>query len=365
MRRKIILTTVLLVIAALSVYLVRSGTNVGLSTAKPAVFGTHSPAFDLKEIYKGVCWTGEPRALSDSAIDTAKTHGIQWISQTPFGWMRAQNSPEVHYNPQRGWWGETDVGVRVTTKEAHEKGIKVMLKPHLWITRPIDDGWRSSIGFKTKAQWEQWEAGYTKFIMHFARLAKELNIEILCIGAEFTNAVLSRPLYWKNLIRQIRKVYPGKLTYAANWYKEFEDTDIWRYLDYISVQCYFPLTKKEKPTITEILNGWKPHLKTIEAVSAKYNKPVLLAEIGYTNKKGATIKPWEWSNRAPAHLLDQSEQANAYEALFRAFGDKKWLAGIFIWKWYPSHNRVSSDRINFSPQNKPAADVLKKWYTFK
>ena len=68
------------------------------------------------------------------------------------------------------------------------------------------------------------------------------------------------------------------LTYAANWYREFEETDIWRYLDYISVQCYFPLTKKEKPTIDEIIKGWQPHLKTIEAVSKKYNKPVLLAD---------------------------------------------------------------------------------------
>lgn len=346
MKNKIVLTVVLLVSALILVQL------------------THSPApvFDLKGIYKGVCWTGEPRELPGDAIDIVKAYGVEWISQTPFGWMRTQHTPSVKFSSHHGWWGETDEGIRTTTRQAHEKGIKVMLKPHLWITRPINGGWRDKIDFASEELWQQWEAGYTRFIMHYAQLAREEKIEILCIGMELKHSVESRPQYWKQLIRRIRSVYPGKLTYAANWYQEFNRIAIWSDLDYISIQGYFPLTDKQNPTVEEIAAGWQPHVQAIEAVSKKYNKPVILTEIGYTNTRGATIKPWQWSEDIPLSQLDHSEQVNAYEALFRTFANKDWLAGIFIWKWYPSHGRIRANRIDFSPQNKPAGDVLRKWY---
>lgn len=324
-----------------------------------------SPVFPLQNKFKGVCWTGERRKLEKGAIDRVKTYGVEWISQTPFGWMKTPRTPRLHFSSHHGWWGETDEGIRVTTRRARQKGIKVMLKPHLWITRPSVNGWRNDIDFRTEADWQQWEAGYTRFMLHHARLAAQENIEMLCIGAELTHSVIKRPEYWKSLIHKIRKIYPGKLTYAANWYREYDMTSIWRDLDYIGIQCYFPLTEKERPTVAELVKGWQPHVRAIEAVAKKFAKPVILAEVGYTNTLGAAVKPWQWSQRISRDRLDHAQQVNAYEALFRVFGNKDWLAGIFIWKWYPSHHRVRADRVDFSPQNKPAAQVLKKWYTYK
>lgn len=318
--------------------------------------------FSLNGIFKGVCWTGERQRLPKDAIDTVRSFGVEWISQTPFGWMRSPDSPEVHFNPDRGWWGETAEGIRTTTRLAHQKGIKVMLKPHLWIIRPSENGWRDVVGFESEAEWLQWEKGYTRFIMYYAQLAEQEKIRIFCIGTEFTRSLLTRPRYWRMLIRKIRAVYSGQLTYAANWYKEFQETEIWSDLDYIGIQCYFPLTEKENPTIDQLITGWQPHISVIEAVSRKFTKPVILAEVGYTNAKGAAIKPWLWSQDIPQSQLNNKVQATAYEALFRVFGGRKWLAGIFIWKWRPSHDRVRPERIDFSPQNKPAGDVLRKWY---
>ncbi len=349
MKKKVVVLSVLLCSAVLA-YLLLAGTIETRENRLP------------EGIYRGVCWTGEPRVLPPDAVDIAKANGIQWISQTPFGWMQTQRTPHVNFNTHHGWWGETDEGIRVTTREAHKKGIKVMLKPHIWISRPVDNGWRSSIDFQNEEEWKKWEADYSRFILHYARIAKEEKIAMLCIGTEFTTPVLKRSRYWKDLIAKIRDIYPGKLTYAANWYQEFQNTNIWKHLDYISIQCYFPLTQKENPTIQEIVAGWQPHIKAIGEVSEKYGKPVLLTEIGYTNTRGATIKPWEWSQRIPRDRLENQEQANAFEAMFRALAKQKWLAGIFIWKWFPTHQRIRPDRIDFSPQNKPAGEVMKKWY---
>jgi hypothetical protein len=42
-------------------------------------------------------------------------------------------------------------------------------------------------------------------------------MELFCFGTELGNAIAKRPQYWSQLIVKIRKIYTGKLTYAANW----------------------------------------------------------------------------------------------------------------------------------------------------
>ena len=32
---------------------------------------------------------------------------------------------------------------------------------------------------------------------------------------------------WRRIIGEVRKVYDGKLTYSANWYREFEQITFW------------------------------------------------------------------------------------------------------------------------------------------
>ena len=92
---------------------------------------------------------------------------------------------------------------------------------------------------------------------------------------------------------------------------------------------------------------------------------MLFTEIGYKNIKGAAIKPWEWPRQVDSPQIDPSEQVNAYEALFLTFGRKEWFKGMFIWKWFSRTDRISSGRVAFTPQNKQAAEVLRKWYTYK
>jgi hypothetical protein len=40
---------------------------------------------------------------------------------------------------------------------------------------------------------------------------------------------------------EIRKIYTGKLTYAANW-DDFDKVPFWKELDYIGIDAYFPLS---------------------------------------------------------------------------------------------------------------------------
>ena len=52
-----------------------------------------------------------------------------------------------------------------------------------------------------------------------------------------------------------------------------------------------------------------------------------------------------------------------YEALFETFWDEPWFAGGFCWKWFHDHGRTISEENNrFTPQGKPAEEVMKTWY---
>lgn len=329
------------------------------------------PPVALEHFYKGVSWVGGRWQMPENALAEARELGIEWLALTPFGWMENHTTPSVRLNRRGRFWGETDQGLRTTARKARELGFRLMLKPHLWLTRPVDDGWVGTIGFDTEAEWRQWEADYRTFILHYAELAQAEEVDILCIATELSSPVRTRPHFWKSLIREIRTVYTGKLTYAANWYRDYDVVELWPDLDYIGVNAYFPLTDRTGPSVSEIMTGWKPHIERIGRLSAAHGKPVLFTEVGYKNAPGTTIRPWEWpprrrrsgDPRQATHRTDQEEQVNAYEALFRSIGQLPWFRGLFIWKWYPDPSRITADRVEFSPQNKAAERVLKRWYS--
>jgi hypothetical protein len=285
--------------------------------------------------------------------------------QTPFGWQSDYDSPEFQMKTGGGvLWGETDQGIRHTTLLARKRGIKTMLKPHIWLRNRHDGKWRSDIEMHSEKDWQSWFAHYRQFIVHYAMLADTLGIEALCIGTELHQTTRQRENDWREIIKAVREVYNGKLIYAANWYKEFEEIKFWDALDYIGIQAYFPLTSEENPEVEDLIKGWDTHLKKIEKLHKQTGKPVAFTEVGYRSMSDAAIEPWKWPERGAeqnASNLDLRTQKNCYQALFQTFWDKPWFAGCYIWKWFPNSGRGDGAK-GFSPQNKPAQVVLAEWY---
>ena len=56
-----------------------------------------------------------------------------WVTLMPFGFMKNTSDTTIQYNSKRQWWGETKVGIAKTAIEFHNKKIKIMLKPQIWI----------------------------------------------------------------------------------------------------------------------------------------------------------------------------------------------------------------------------------------
>ncbi len=327
-----------------------------------------------KDFQRGVSWV----AFSDSTTEydllpLVRNH-VNWIVQTPFSWQRDFNSTTIRLSTriERVGWGESDTGIEGTAELARKFGIKTLLKPHLWLINRRDGKWRGEIRMDDESAWLEWFRNYEAFILHYARLAEKSGIEALCIGTELHTSAVERERDWRRIISSVRQVYGGKLVYAANWHKEFEEVPFWDALDFIGIQAYFPLTKKKNPTVEELVSGWQAHVAAIERVQLNVQKPVLITEIGYHSRVGAAIKPWEWAPRpweqkkANTRWTDQEDlqtQANCYEAFFQTFWEKEWFGGVYFWKWYPDYQEAGGrfDK-DFTPQNKPAEEVMRKWY---
>ena len=194
---------------------------------------------------KGICWVAGRQKITEKEFQKITALHINWISQTPFGWQRAAGTPEimVNHTNEKSWWGESDEGIASTTQVAHSLQIKTLLKPHLWVGK----GWPGDIQMTNDADWVVWFSNYEKFILHYAVLAEKHHIDMLCIGTELQKTV-SREKEWRSLIKKIKEVYHGPLTYAANFYLEFEQIKFWDELDFIGIQAYFPLAKSKEPS---------------------------------------------------------------------------------------------------------------------
>jgi len=290
---------------------------------------------------------------------------VEWITYVPFGDQSNYDSPEVRYfHPSRHTLSYIDSVWSKKIKLAHTHGLKVFLKPHVWINAPLDGKWRSDIFPTNKKNWETWKKSYREFILLYAKIAEKNNVELFCIGTEFTRLALEKPKFWKDLIQEVRNIYSGKITYAANWYKEFENITFWDDLDFIGVQAYFPLVKNKNPSVEQISNGWKKHLPTLKKVHQKFDKKILFTELGYKSTADSAIEPWAWIDYSskidqPASL---ETQVNCYKAFFSTVWKKDWLAGVHIWQWHTSNEDGGKDNLDFTPRKKTTEKIIAKGY---
>jgi len=165
---------------------------------------------------------------------------------------------------------------------------------------------------------------------------------------------------WNNLIRKIRSVYSGRLTYAAEW-KNANNVKFWNSLDYIGIDAYYPLTDKNNPSIEELKNSWAKYDREFISLYKKYGKKIIFTEIGYKSVEGTAIRPWEWSQNTK---YSEEEQAAAFEALSKFFTIKPYLARVFIWKYFTDNNGYEKGNIKkgFTPYGKKAENVITDWF---
>jgi hypothetical protein len=194
----------------------------------------------------------------------------------------------------------------------------------------------------------------------WARIAEEAHVDLLSMGVELRTWVTTEhaPLFL-DAIAEVRSVYSGPLTYAANW-DDAERTVIWGALDVIGINAFYPLASEPRASEAALLERSRQLAEEVRAFAEPWGKPVAFLEIGYTTRPDPALRPWEWPEDLGQVPLDEQAQAEAYRALLAPFLDEPWFAGFFVWRVFPDLYDVSQEPDwGFSPLGKPAELVLR------
>jgi len=287
---------------------------------------------------------------------------IEWATLVSWASQDDVDSPVVyHHNGDSSLIAETDSRWVSRIQKLRVGGIKVFVKPHVWIDHPSGGKWRSDISPAAAEDWATWAASYRDYILRYARLAEQGGAEMYSVGAELTSLTKDRPRYWSKLIAEVREVYTGKLVYSANWYEEYEHITFWDELDYVGVQAYFPLCDKREPTLAHLRDGWADHLSGLQGVSRRVGKPIIFTELGYKSTALSAKEPWLWEEdpRTDDKECSLQTQERCYQAFFQEVWPQGWFAGVHFWQYRTDHD--ANDHyydLDFTPQGKPAEGVL-------
>ncbi|QNJ97126.1 glycoside hydrolase family 113 [Constantimarinum furrinae] len=301
----------------------------------------------------GVSYVASRDAMDRDQLDPLTAVNANYAAIMPFGFIRSVDDPKVIFDTQRQWFGETRRGVKQCIDMLHENNIKVMVKPQLWLSRGEFTGY---LKLNSEEEWRVLEDSYRGFILTFAEVAQETGADMFCIGTELEQFIVSRTDFWNTLIAEVKEVYHGKLTYAANW-DEYKRVPFWNQLDYIGVDAYFPVSESKTPGIEEAKAGWQPWKAEMKALSEANDLKIVFTEFGYRSVDYAGKEPWK-SDRDMKEV-NMEAQTNLTQALFDELWDEPWIAGGFVWKWFPDHHTVGGiENSQFTPQNKPAEKII-------
>ncbi len=322
------------------------------------------------DVDRGVClahsWQfGGTKGYGSDASKQSKTElsgaGVKWVSLTPFAWQKDLHSTEVKLMTSTSA-GESDERLQREVQQCRDQGIKVMMKPHIWISY---SEWRGHIqpDHGSGEGWAAWFNSYEAMILHYARLSQTLNLESLVIGLELASASGLFRDRWLEMISRIREVYSGALVYAANW-NEAEQVVFWDAVDQIGIQFFAPLADGVNDDNQTFKRKAGEHLDGYGRLSKKHNKPVVLTEYGYKSILATAISPGTWPEHLPesAKAYDERNQARAYAATLGAVAERDFVKGVYLWKWFTDVHTDEEGHLGFSPRGKLGMNVLESAY---
>jgi hypothetical protein len=283
--------------------------------------------------------------------------GARWVQLAITLEQDGYNSTQV----QVGQETPTPASVLAGIEAAHALGLHVFVVPFITLRHvtPFGTQWSGDIRCTTYMTCTAWFTSYWQALKPYLIAAQEAGAEEVAVATELANLEILVPHYWTTLIGEASSVYHGALTYDLNFttlISHADDLPVWfgdPRLATLGVSAYFSLVDTPVRVAPEAMPGlWQQQVQTpVDALAAVVHKPVLISEIAYRNSADALYKPYLSTTSAPA---DPAEQAAIYEAAAAAALADPRIQGIYFWAW---------SLPPFAPNNLPAAQTLRSWYT--
>jgi hypothetical protein len=253
-------------------------------------------------------------------------------------------------------------------RAAHARGIDVLLNPHM---DTLDGKWRA---YLDPTDPDKWFASYKAMEVHYAKIAQKTGVESFSVGCELESMTVAkyRP-QWLDIIKAVRDVYHGDLTYAATT-TEAATLSFWDKLDTIGVDAYFSLAVADTdPTVKQLEYAWmhpsnneeinagldgKSPVEYLHDLAMKYGKHIQFTEAGFRAVNGDAIDPGDWSRNG---AVDEKEQADLYKAMFNTFASQggDWFDGFYLWDWRADGYTGPKD---YHVQGRAAHVVVDRWF---
>ena len=182
--------------------------------------------------------------------------------------------------------------------------------------------------------------------------------------------ILNDPIYWEQLINEIRSSYTGKIALALPITEQGLMLPSWsNQVDMLYILWSLPLgynAPEMQAQASQIINTW------LMPAYQNSGKPIIIA-VTYPSSDGAVARgcvPIEM-NCYPFEILDQpasdsaelqtdmQEQLDAYSAVLNSLQPYDWIQGFVSRGYYPPAQIQDKSA---SVHGKPAADALWYWY---
>ncbi|MBN1996387.1 hypothetical protein JW935_02460 [candidate division KSB1 bacterium] len=302
---------------------------------------------------------------------------VNYVEIAPYWWMENKNSVNIH--PLGEWYPDApgctvkDSNLVELLKIIHDNNLKVFLRPHIEFYYWSE--WRGNL---EPSDWNEWFESYENFILHYASIAEQTEVEFFSVGSELYNSEIFTEK-WIHVINEVKNLYNGILTYCGGGFTYgTSHVMFWSDLDYIGVNMYPVITGSNgyydsgippelDPSIETFRDQINNHLDSIEFPDYQnFNKPIIITETGILNHDGSNQRlydQFQWFGKP----LDNREQADYFDAFYESISNKEWIHGFFAFTYklmsdYQYQASSHDTPIGWEIRNRPAEQVLKYWY---
>ncbi|MDF1799542.1 MAG: hypothetical protein P1V81_10230 [Planctomycetota bacterium] len=257
-------------------------------------------------------------------------------------------------------------------------GLTSILTPHLLSTRHGSHTADDSLS--TVGRIEDFFGTYEPFLVHYALLAELAGVDVLCIGTALPSSTMPPSLEpedagtqamwaakrdgWRDLATRASDSFLGLVTYTAGSLAELSEAPFEERIDLLSVELFTSLepqtgsSRFDAPKEAAITSRITGKLTGAVEIAQARGLRLHVTAIGFASTTDAWRRP---------HLMRGETSPETQALLYRALAEALRrveerhpgvLVGLHLWNWssYPLAGGLA-DR-GFTPQNKPAAEVL-------
>ena len=290
-------------------------------------------------------------------LDRIQGTGATCVSLQAIYRMETGTSNEIHRHPTSS---PTEASLRRTFREARADQLRIMFFPTINLRDEATNAnwWRGNI---EPSDWALWWRNYTAFNVNLARIAQEEGVEWFSVGTEMASTHRF-PGRWRQLVAEVRKVYHGKITYSVN----FDSHDSFTFgdcLDVIGMNTYDPIAKHEEyPSPDQVRDAWWWIVNKARTLQVRFNRPVMITEVGYPSVAHAHVGPWDFRTDKPKDLQLQNLLLGGALDVLRNWSDGE---AVFYYLYGENLNRKPvggpEDR-TYAVWGKPAEATLSAYF---